>query len=98
MAEQLERRTEGAPARFGGLEYAPAPEATDHVTIRSDHGLLLGGRLGEAPGPPRQAPSPHPPPPQGGGPGFRRAGVEKRRKADQGVPRRRPAPGRGPLL
>src|SRR4029453_17855828 len=44
MAEQLERRTEGAPARFGGLEYAPAPEATDHVTIRSDHGLLIGGR------------------------------------------------------
>src|SRR4029453_12765341 len=43
MAEQLERR-ERAPARFGGLEYAPAPEATDHVTIRSDHGLLIGGR------------------------------------------------------
>jgi aldehyde dehydrogenase (NAD+) len=44
MAEQLERQREGAPARFGGLEYAPAPEATDHVTIRSDHGLLIGGR------------------------------------------------------
>src|SRR4030095_5526660 len=44
MAEQLERRTEGPPPRFGGLEYAPAPEATDHVTIRSDHGLLIGGR------------------------------------------------------
>src|SRR5215211_4039863 len=44
MAEQLERRTERAPARFGGLEYAPAPEATDHVTVRSDHGLLVGGR------------------------------------------------------
>src|SRR4029453_11016239 len=44
MAEQLERRTEGAPARFGGLEYAPAPEATDHVQLRSDHGLLIGGR------------------------------------------------------
>jgi aldehyde dehydrogenase (NAD+) len=44
MAEQLERQRERAPARFGGLEYAPAPEATDHVTIRSDHGLLIGGR------------------------------------------------------
>jgi aldehyde dehydrogenase (NAD+) len=44
MAEQLERKRERAPARFGGLEYAPAPEATDHVTIRSDHGLLIGGK------------------------------------------------------
>src|SRR5919112_1001401 len=44
MAEQLERQRERAPARFGGLEYAPAPEATDHVTVRSDHGLLIGGR------------------------------------------------------
>jgi len=43
MAEQLERRSERAPARFG-LEYAPAPEATDHVTLRADHGLLVGGR------------------------------------------------------
>jgi aldehyde dehydrogenase (NAD+) len=43
MAEQLERRTDRAPARFG-LEYAPAPEATDHVTLRADHGLLIGGR------------------------------------------------------
>src|SRR5215213_10742344 len=43
MAEQLERR-DRAPGRFGGLEYAPAPEATDHVTVRSDHGLLIGGR------------------------------------------------------
>jgi aldehyde dehydrogenase (NAD+) len=44
MAEQLERQRDRTPARFGGLEYAPAPEATDHVTIRSDHGLLIGGR------------------------------------------------------
>jgi aldehyde dehydrogenase (NAD+) len=44
MAEQLERREERAPARFGGLDYAPAPEATDHVTLRADHGLLIGGR------------------------------------------------------
>src|SRR5512132_127829 len=44
MAEQLERRTERAPARFGGLDYAPAPEATDHVQLRADHGLLIGGR------------------------------------------------------
>src|SRR5512133_868734 len=44
MAEQLERRTERTPGRFGGLEYAPAPEATDHVSLRADHGLLLGGR------------------------------------------------------
>ncbi|HKQ01285.1 MAG TPA: aldehyde dehydrogenase family protein [Actinomycetes bacterium] len=44
MAEQLERRTERAPARFGGLDYAPAPEATDHVKLRADHGLLIGGR------------------------------------------------------
>src|ERR671921_261837 len=44
MAEQLERQRDRAPARFGGLEYAPAPEATDHVTVRSDHGLLIGGR------------------------------------------------------
>jgi aldehyde dehydrogenase (NAD+) len=43
MAEQLERRTERAPARFG-LDYAPAPEATDHVKVRADHGLLIGGR------------------------------------------------------
>jgi aldehyde dehydrogenase (NAD+) len=44
MAEQLERRGERAPARFGGLDYAPAPEATDHVQLRADHGLLIGGR------------------------------------------------------
>src|SRR5215218_1521554 len=44
MAEQLERRGERAAARFGGLDYAPAPEATDHVNIRADHGLLIGGR------------------------------------------------------
>ena len=44
MAEQLERRGERAPARFGGLDYAPAPEATDHVTLRADQGLLIGGR------------------------------------------------------
>jgi aldehyde dehydrogenase (NAD+) len=43
MAEQLERRGERAPARFG-LDYAPAPEATDHVKLRADHGLLIGGR------------------------------------------------------
>jgi aldehyde dehydrogenase (NAD+) len=44
MAEELERQRDRAPARFGGLEYAPAPEATDHVTLRADHGLLIGGR------------------------------------------------------
>jgi aldehyde dehydrogenase (NAD+) len=44
MAEQLERRTDRVPARFGGLDYAPAPEATDHVKLRADHGLLIGGR------------------------------------------------------
>jgi aldehyde dehydrogenase (NAD+) len=44
MAEQLERREGRVPARFGGLEYAPAPEATDHVSLRADHGLLIGGR------------------------------------------------------
>ena len=44
MAEQLERRSDRAPARFGGLDYAPAPEATDHVSLRADHGLLVGGR------------------------------------------------------
>jgi aldehyde dehydrogenase (NAD+) len=43
MGEQLERRGERAPARFG-LDYAPAPEATDHVKVRADHGLLIGGR------------------------------------------------------
>src|SRR5918998_6693473 len=43
MADQLQRRREGTPARFG-LDYAPAPEATDYVTVRSDHGLLIGGR------------------------------------------------------
>ena len=43
MAEQLERRSDRAPARFGGLDYAPAPEATDHVNLRADHGLLIGG-------------------------------------------------------
>jgi aldehyde dehydrogenase (NAD+) len=44
MAEQLERRGARAPARFGGLDYAPAPEATDHVKLRAEHGLLIGGR------------------------------------------------------
>jgi aldehyde dehydrogenase (NAD+) len=43
MAEQLERRGERPPARFD-LGYAPAPEATDHVTVRADNGLLIGGR------------------------------------------------------
>src|SRR5215204_4699595 len=36
MPDQLQRRADGAPARFG-LDYAPAPEAADHV-------LLIGGR------------------------------------------------------
>jgi aldehyde dehydrogenase (NAD+) len=43
MAERLERRAERAPARFD-LGYAPAPEATDHVKVRADNGLLIGGR------------------------------------------------------
>jgi len=43
MAEQLERRGERPPARFD-LGYAPAPEATDHVKVRADNGLLIGGR------------------------------------------------------
>src|SRR4030095_3279431 len=47
MPDQLERRADGAPARFG-LDYAPAPEATDHVQLRADHGLLIGGRWVEA--------------------------------------------------
>src|SRR4029450_4864117 len=47
MPDQLERRADGAPARFG-LDYAPAPEATDHVQLRADHRLLIGGRWVEA--------------------------------------------------
>jgi aldehyde dehydrogenase (NAD+) len=43
MAEQLERRAERPPARFD-LGYAPAPEATDHVKVRADNGLFIGGR------------------------------------------------------
>ena len=43
MAEQLERRDERPPARFD-LGYAPAPESTDHVKVRADNGLLIGGR------------------------------------------------------
>src|ERR671923_676139 len=43
MAEQLERRGERPPTRFD-LGYAPAPEATDHVKVRADNGLLIGGR------------------------------------------------------
>jgi aldehyde dehydrogenase (NAD+) len=43
MAEQLERRAERPPARFD-LGYAPAPEATDHVKVRADNGLFVGGR------------------------------------------------------
>src|ERR671923_2318384 len=43
MAEQLERREERPPARFD-LGYAPAPEATDHVKVRADNGLLIGGQ------------------------------------------------------
>jgi aldehyde dehydrogenase (NAD+) len=46
MAEQLERREERVPERFR-FDYAPAPEATDHVKIRADHGLLIGGRFVE---------------------------------------------------
>ena len=44
MAEELERRGERAAARFGGLDYAPAPEATDHGKLGADHGVLIGGR------------------------------------------------------
>ena len=36
--------------------------------------------------------------PAGAGAGVRGPGDDERRQADQGVPRRRPAPGRGPLL
>jgi hypothetical protein len=32
-----------APARLD-WSYAPAPEATDHVKLREDYGLLIGGR------------------------------------------------------
>jgi hypothetical protein len=51
MAEQLERRAERAPARFD-LGYAPAPEGTDHVKVRADNGLLIGGRWVGPPAPP----------------------------------------------
>jgi aldehyde dehydrogenase (NAD+) len=43
MADELTRRDGDVPARFD-LDYAPAPEATDHVTVRSRYGLLVGGR------------------------------------------------------
>src|SRR4029450_13393599 len=167
MAEQLERRSDRAPARFGGLDYAPAPEATDHVNLRADHGLLIGGRWVE-PASGKRFKTINPAteevlaevaeageedvdaavkaaraaytrtwsrmsgaerakylyrmgrdPPgrgrggagagaevlcadarlhQGGGRRVGRVGCDERRKADQGVPRRRRAPGRGPLL
>ena len=39
----LAKRTElGAPAAF---EYAPAPEATDHVRIASRYDLFIGGKF-----------------------------------------------------
>ena len=48
MADQLDRRDGAgrAPAqrRRFDLEYAPAPEATDHVRIREHYGLLIGGK------------------------------------------------------
>ena len=44
MAEQLERRSDRAPARFGGLDYAPAPG-----TSLSVDGAPLGAPIeGEA--------------------------------------------------
>src|SRR6266540_236425 len=36
-------RAKAAPARFD-LDYAPAPEATDHVKLREHYGLLIGGK------------------------------------------------------
>src|SRR5918912_2665455 len=32
----------------GGFEYAPAPEATDHVRLADSYGLFVGGRFGGA--------------------------------------------------
>src|SRR4029453_13369694 len=49
MPDQWEGGGAAAHPAFG-LDYAPAPEATDHVQLRADHGLLIGGR-GVEPGP-----------------------------------------------
>src|SRR5215469_5627234 len=38
----IAKRTDLAP---GGFEYAPAPEATDHVRIASRYDLFIGGRF-----------------------------------------------------
>jgi aldehyde dehydrogenase (NAD+) len=42
MAQELERRREGAPA-MPAWEYAPAPEARDIVRLQDRYGLFVGG-------------------------------------------------------
>ncbi len=43
MADEITAAPGRAPARLD-WSYAPAPEATDHVKVREDYGLLIGGR------------------------------------------------------
>src|SRR2546421_1309331 len=41
----LAKRQEGQLAEGRGFEYAPAPEATDHVSIAPRYDLFIGGRF-----------------------------------------------------
>ena len=47
MAKKLDRREDRRPQRAGPWEYAPAPEATDIVTIKPRYGLFIGGEFVE---------------------------------------------------
>ena len=42
MAITKRQATELAKQTF---EYAPAPEATDHISIKSSYGLFVGGKM-----------------------------------------------------
>jgi aldehyde dehydrogenase (NAD+) len=43
MADEISTASSRAPAQVD-WGYAPAPEATDHVKLREEYGLLIGGR------------------------------------------------------
>jgi aldehyde dehydrogenase (NAD+) len=46
MADEISTASTRAPAQVD-WGYAPAPEATDHVKLREEYGLLIGGRWAE---------------------------------------------------
>ena len=46
VAKKVAKKSLGQPElRFGGWQYAPAPEGTDHVAIEDRYGLFINGEF-----------------------------------------------------